>query len=477
MLMALPAGAGEVNAEALLRNGDVAAGLAAAASDADAQPDDIEVQELYVDAMLSMGQSSRLVRRYGARLETDPENPDLHYLVGRSEITPDTAVVSYERALRLDPDHARSHMGMAAVHFARGDLRDAALAYARAAKLDAALAEAWLGLVRVHAAAGNVDDAVTTARAGLAAVPTEPALYATLAALVPAEAEGLLETAVRLAPPDARVLSALAELRLRSGRSDGALAAATEALKVDPAHSSAMLTQMMATELSAGRLSQAAYEDLVAARALQSSDLQAAVERFDGLVNSHGGSAATWIARAQARQAQGDLAGAMQDLEHALGVDAHNVEAAGAYGLLLLSHGRAEEARAWLATAHQIRSWDMGLSIALARAYAATGELHQASEVLSAVLARDPYQVEALLTQAQVLSDGGEGDKAYAMMRDAVERVPDPRLGAALVLTAVAAKRYREAADLLDEVAALTGNAELTTKAEQLRAMALEQPQ
>ena len=138
--------------------------------------------------------------------------------------------------------------------------------------------------------------------------------------------------------------------------------------------------------------------------------------------------------------------------------------------------GQHDEARGWLKKAWVARPWDASLGTALGDAYRLTGDLQGAATTLREVISRDPMQVTATLILSQVLIDLGRAEDAYVLLLGAVRRVADPQIGAALVLAATAAKRYREAAELLDELASATGSQTMRDHAEKLRQMADKAP-
>ena len=69
----------------------------------------------------------------------------------------------------------------------------------------------------------------------------------------------------------------------------------------------------------------------------------------------------------------------------------------------------------------------------------------------------------------QALVDVGRAEDAYRLVRSSMERVADPRLAVALVMTAAAAERYGEAAQILERLAEKTGRKALADHAARLR--------
>lgn len=89
---------------------------------------------------------------------------------------------------------------------------------------------------------------------------------------------------------------------------------------------------------------------------------------------------------------------------------------------------------------------------------------------LHALAEARPTDVVVVGAYAQILVDSGQADKAYNLVKRAMARVPDPRLGAAFVMVAVAAGHRAEAADFLEDLANQAGNDALKQRAQALRA-------
>jgi tetratricopeptide (TPR) repeat protein len=456
-------------AESLLRAGRVEAAIEAASRDAAADPGDLDAAELYIDMLLASGFGARAERAQKERVSESPTDPNAHYLLGRSARDAELAQKSYEAALRLDPGHARSHMGMAAVHTAAGRLLEARDGYIRSLKLDMTLSEAWLALGRIQVQLGDPAAALEIARQGLVPCPEEPGLYLMVAALDLPAAEATLRTGLGRVSDDSRLSTTLAEVLLDKGDGAGALAAAGDALAIDSRDMDAARARLFADELVAGRLDHAGYTALVEARALQVADASAAVAAFDDLVTQYPASALTWLGRSQARKAQDNAEGAVADLRMSLARDPGNVEANGALGLQLLGGGAPAEALPHLQTAQNARPWDVSLGLALARALQETGEIDGAIAMRANLVIAHPLDTRVLLEHAQALLDASRPDEAYKIVREAIRRLPDPKLGVALVATALASGRATEAAAILEQIGQQTDNPRLLSAAAKLR--------
>lgn len=467
-----PGAQAQSRAEQLLWKGEVDAALLAARQSADADPAAIEAQELLIDMLLAAGLPAIAWERQQQRVGAHPDDPDAHYLVGRAAIDAEDSRKAYEAALRLNPAHARAHMGIAAIHAAHGRHAEARDGYERAVRTDPSLREAWLGLVRCHLALGEAEAAEAVARKGTEAVPQEGGLWLALAALAPDEAVETLRRGAAKAPIDARVHERLAGLLLERGDAAGAVEAAKRALEQDPRRIDAGRHLVFAQALASGTLDADGYRQLVGARARQSEDPDGAARAYDSLVKRYAGTQLTWLARAQLRELRGDLDGALSDLARALKVAPDDVEAQAAYGLLLLETRRPDEARVWLRRAARGRPWDRSLALALARAHGEAGDPAAAAMELAALQRRLPWDVDVTLLLANAHLEAGEPERAWLVLGEMLRRVPDPRLAAALVMVAPRAGRHQEAARLLDQLAERGDSRQLRELAERLRAAA-----
>jgi tetratricopeptide (TPR) repeat protein len=458
--------------EALLWAGRVAEALPAAQAEAEAAPADLAAHERYIDILLSLGMPSLADATYRERLGNTPD-ADSHYLLGRAVLTAEEAQVLYGEALRLDPTHARSLMGMGAVHRALGQYGESVVAYRSALGIDPRLGEAWAGLGAALLSQGQVEEALAAARQGMANVPEEADSYLAVSVLAPSDAEQVLKQAVKSIPDDPRVHAALAEVLLEAGNGRGARKEAEAALAIDPGRGDARLSLMFAESMARGWLDADGYRGMVEARGLEDAAPLVAREKYDALVASYPRSPLPWMGRARARAGQGDAAGAMEDLGTALELDAANIEAMAAMGLVLLELGRASEARPPLKRAATDRPHDASLAVAAAMAAEATGDRVTALEELEAAGTRFPWDARVALTRAKILSDAGRSEDAYLVLRGAVERLPgDDRLVLTLAAAAKDLGRNEEAAVLLDELARRTRNPAFTDLARKLRASA-----
>jgi len=467
-----PTSAAGSQAEALMFSGRVEEALVVAREEALAAPGDLDAQERYIDLLLSVGLPDVAQRTFRARLEDHPTDADAHYLLGRSVTTAEEATASYRRALQLDPDHARSYMGLAAVQRTVGTNREAEAGYRRAVELDPTLGEAWVGLQAVLVVEGRPDEALQVARRAVQALPGEADSYLAISLLAPEEALDTLRTAVDRAGHDPRTHSALGEELLLVPDPAGARAAALRALAIDPALAEPQLTVLFANEMASGDLDLEGYRALVGARRLEAHDPPAALRAYQDLVARYPHTPLTWMARARVRTSLGASAGAESDLRQALLLDPGNVEASAALGLLLHRADRSAEAAPLLNTAAAGRPGDASLAIAAAEALAATGAWDEGLVHLERASSLHPRDVRVILARAKLSSEHGDLEGAYAVLRDALPAVPDVRLVIALAAAARDLGRLEEAAALLEDLGRQSGEQAFIDMAARLRASA-----
>jgi tetratricopeptide (TPR) repeat protein len=455
-----------------LWKGNLGAALESAAADSAAHPDNLEEQELYVDVLLSLGLSDRAAEVFRARVALHPDDPDAHYLLGRALVDPAASRAEYERALRIDPDHARSHMGVAAVYVAQGKDDDAFAAYSRATALDPTLAEAWVGLARIQIARNDLAGALATTRQALARIKDESALYFLAAGLEPARAREWMQQAVASCGGDPSVHSGLAEVLLEAGDPDAAGAEAIAALAINPSLADAQKMLVMSAEVARKRLDLVGYHDLVAAHDSESGDPKKSLAALDALVKRFPQAGIVLLARSQLHLAMGDRPAAGADLQAALAVEGDLMDVQQAWGLYELGEGQVETAKPYLERAYDVRPWDPALALALGQVYRKTADHPAAQRVLAEAWAAHPWDADVAIAYAQAQLDAGDAEGAYRTIREAAQRIPDPKLGVAFVTSATAAGHFGEAATILENLGKQTGRQTLLDEAAQLRARA-----
>ena len=458
--------------ETQLYSGDMASALAIAQSQAKANPADLAAQEMWIDLLIMTGQVQKAETVTSQRVHDAPRDPNAHYLHARAATTARDSRIRYERALRIDPEHGRSFMGMASVHEAEGRSDDALAAYQNAVERDPSLEEAWMGLIRQHLMRNDAPSAASAVQRGMKAVPDAGGLYLVLALIQPQQAEATLRAGLRQDGGDARIPAALAEVLLTKGEADAALVFSRQALVIDPANRDALLVEMFSEAIAAGVLDIEGHRGLVQARETQNQSAASALPLFQDLVNRYPDCALTFLGRAAVFDELGRSEEALSDLARALQRDPSLTEAQAVFGMALLRAERASEAAPWLAKATRSRPWDATLSVAYGQALRQTGDLQAATAHLAKAVDARPWDVESIILLAETLQAAQRPLAAYAVVKEGMLLTSSPQLVAAFVLVAADAGRHEEAATLVENLAARSGSKVLEGVAQRLRAQA-----
>jgi tetratricopeptide (TPR) repeat protein len=130
-------------------------------------PRSAEVQELNAEALESQGKLEEAAKAYGQILEQYPEQPGIHYRLGRiilaepqTESSVDDARKEFEAELKIDPTAASAEFMLGDLARQAQSWDDAIEHFGQAAKLDAGFSEAFLGLGLSLNAAGKHAEAV-----------------------------------------------------------------------------------------------------------------------------------------------------------------------------------------------------------------------------------------------------------------------------------------------------------------------------
>jgi tetratricopeptide (TPR) repeat protein len=455
--------------DALVREGRWTDAVAAATAAADARPDDLDAHERLIDLQLSLGQLRAVVERYKARIDTLPNSADAWYLLGRAYTDPAAIRDACERALRIDPKHARAHMGLAAVLRAAGDPRGAAEAYQEALRLDPNLPEAWAGLLAIVGTGRDGETIRAVAEAAITAAPTTTEAWLTLAAWSPDKAGDILRRAVAAVPEEARAHAALAEQLLREGKGAEALSEAERALELDNGLPGARLARLYARSMADGTISAAGFTALLAARIKEADDVESALTAYNTLAKEWPRSPLPLIARA-GLLAPKEPASAQRDLERALKLDPANDEAQAALGLLLRSTGDHAGAVELLKKATVARPEDGSLAVALVRSLAELGRIDEAWNTISDTERRLPLDPIVPITRAELAQRRGDREAAADLLIEAWDRTHDVRVFLALGAAAREAGRLDQALAVFDTLARQTGRADLAATADTIRA-------
>lgn len=467
-----PAHAGS-DVEALLRAGRVAEAIPAARAEADSHPGDLDIQERFIDVALSTGLRDEAVQRVRGRLKVDKTDADAHYLMGRLALSADEANAWYDKALSIDPEHARAPMGHAAIHRALGDYQEAIVDYRLALSRDSGLVEAWGGLQAAYLRLDQPEQARKVAREALNAVPNAPEPYLAVATLEPGSARQVLTRGTQAIPRAPRLRLSLARAHLDAGDGAAAVAAAEDGLALAPHNVEGQYLAMVARDMKGGDLDASTWSTLdEAVRALGSAREPAALrevtDTFVRLTQQTPACVLCWIGRARAAAALGDPEAAVGHAQRAARLAPTEPEVQATVGLLLLSAERSGQALPWIERAMTARPADTSLALAAMRAQEADGDPRGARQRAVELLERFPYASHVAVEVAGLMGRQGDPEAAYLVLSEAVQRQADPTTVVALAAAARDAGHLAEASQILDALAQETGSDRARQLARQL---------
>ncbi len=474
LAVALPAvgRAGPVeDAEAALQRGSLGQALRTLAVHLDKNPDDVVASELQIDILLTIGQGGEAARHWRQAIVDNPKNPDAWYLLGRSEVNPDTAMAAYQKALELKPRHARALTGLGAVQSATGKTTAAAENFQAALDVDPTLAEAWSGLIRSRAIAGDRSAAESAARRAVIAVPHSNGVWLALAALVPDDAVSVLTQAASRLPEDPQIQINLARSLFTSTKWDRAEKAYDRALSLVPdGDAQLQVERAMIAEIKARRLSLQGATTILEIRPAASQAPDVALSTLAEVVSSNPESGWARLVHGNLLSSVGRVAEAERELRSALVALPSSPEAWGAVGAFYLSQRRAAEARPLLEKATAARPTDPGLAVAAAVAAAEMGKLDQAELELRKAVTRFPHSIGPTLALARLLVNGHRGEEAFVVLTDALRRSPEVNLASALASAARELGQPGRAVELMRQLADETGDPRFSRVADGLSA-------
>ena len=301
------------------------------------------------------------------------------------------AAVSLQRALALNPGHAKSWNSLGLVHAAVGDLLQARKAFERARMLAPGLAGVHNNLARLHARVGDHQAAAERARAALAIDSRYGPAHVNLGLALqrlgePQAAVGHYRQALLQEPEFAAAHNNLGLLHAEAGRLEEAVHHLQAAVDQQPEDVGMQLNLQLVQLQLRGVTPRQAYRQLLAARpddpvlwraqadlCLREADFRCALGSYERVVESATAGPGAYAGLAAARRALGDLEGAIAAYEEA-------VE---------LAPGRTD------------------LRNNLASAYAAAGRIEAAIAVTRAVLERDGGDRRARQNLTRLLQHSG----------------------------------------------------------------------
>lgn len=151
-------------------------------------PHSAEVQELNAEALESQGKLDEAEKAYRAILAQYPEQPGIHYRIGRlllagqpTQSSADDARKEFEEELKIDPAAASAEFMLGDLDRQAQQWNDAIDHFGRATKLDEGFSEAFLGLGLSLNAAGKHAEAVAPLEKYVKMEPSDPAGHYQLA--------------------------------------------------------------------------------------------------------------------------------------------------------------------------------------------------------------------------------------------------------------------------------------------------------
>lgn len=153
-----------------------------------ADPHSAEAQELNAESLESHGKLDQALEVYRQILKQYPQQPGIHYRIGRLMLAGPQTAASSEDAKKEFEEELKINPTAASAEFMLGDLarqaeqwNQAILHFGRAAKLDAGFSEAFLGLGISFNADGKSAEAVVPLEKYVKMEPTDPAGHYQLA--------------------------------------------------------------------------------------------------------------------------------------------------------------------------------------------------------------------------------------------------------------------------------------------------------
>ena len=212
-------------AETLAANGNPEGAYREYQRAADLLPNDAAVQKRAATLLFMAGQFEDVRARALELLKTQPNDVEAQLLYANALVglnDPDAALEQIEQAIALDPSHGPSYTNLALLQLARGHREDAKAAFEKAVSLDPASLKARLALSYFHLATGDGPSAEQALNAALQLDPRDPLANRTLALLYLGTGRAALaEKPLRLVvevTKSARAKFALADYYIRAKR-------------------------------------------------------------------------------------------------------------------------------------------------------------------------------------------------------------------------------------------------------------------
>jgi tetratricopeptide (TPR) repeat protein len=226
------------------------------------------------------GKSAEALDLFTKAVNADPNFPNSHVDLGYQLMIAgrvDDAAAQYAEALRLNPDYAEAQQSLGVVLALKGRVDEAIGHYREAIRLAPGLSTAHVSLGVALAGQGKLDEALKELLEGVRLDPTASSWSRVASAYTALgrsdDAISAYREAIRLKPDFAEAHNDLGFLYYRLNRPEEAIAEYSEALRARPAYPEALTNRGMV--LGAQRKSKAALDDFTEAVRL-SPDFEAA---------------------------------------------------------------------------------------------------------------------------------------------------------------------------------------------------------
>ncbi len=321
------------------------------------------------------------------------------------------AVLQFRNAVQLGPKDAEAHYGLAQAYLALGSFRQAVAELYKAAELDPKNAKVQLSLAELLSGSSN-KDLVEDAYKRAAAVS-------------------------RAAPEDADALTTLAVTELRLGEPENAERDALKALEKAPA---SLRSSMLLAAIKLGQkdpagaeqtLKQAVVEDPKSAEPLLAlarfyrglHRFPEAEARFQQAVQIDPKNGQALVDLAALEVATGKKQQAEDTYRKAAALPGRQFKAV--HALFLMADNRQDAAIAELKTLYGKDPNDRDLRNLLVRAYLTTKKIQDATNLLTAVIAKNSKDVDALMQRAAIRIQQGQFDDAQKDLLPVLSIKPD----------------------------------------------------
>jgi tetratricopeptide (TPR) repeat protein len=367
------------------------------------------------------------------------ESADQHYTAGDF----DRAEVEYLNVLRLEPQNGRAIGRLGLIYTEQGRATRAIAYLMRGHELLPNDLDVRLRLGQLYFATGKISDARAEAEFILNRRPTDPDAPSLLIATLskPEEAPALRQRLLNLpapAPGSAPVLTALASLELRLGRTEEAEVLLQRAMLADASFGS--LYSLQAAVQIAKKNLPAADEAFKQAAALSPprsprriqyaqfkirlGELAAGIKLLEEITQKNPDYVPAWVALAEIHLAQNKTKETETFINRALARDPQNLEAMILQGRLYNQKGEFEKARGVFEKLVASYPRLPLIHQELGRTYANVGDINKAINSLNQSLALAPNSPEAALLLARLNSRKGDHNTAIALLRKTLEQQP-----------------------------------------------------